>query len=265
MPVVIAHEHNWSYTGDPLRVWLDREVIGRLASRFIAVSEISRRRMIEFERITPNKIIVMPTAYIPHDQSPGSDIRAELGIAQDTPLIAAAAGLRPEKALDVMLDAHAKVRDRIGAAHLAIAGCGPCRRDLELQARRLGLQDSVHLLGERRDVDSILQAADVGAMSSDWEGMPLFVFECMAARLPLVATTVGGLPEVVEPGTTGLLVPPRDADALAAGLVDVLTDPAFGARMAAAAAERLSQFTIEHVANRFADLYDLLMDEARAV
>jgi glycosyltransferase involved in cell wall biosynthesis len=263
VPVVIAHEHNWSYSGNRLRVWIDRRVIGRLATRIVAVSETSRRQMVELERIAAAKTIVMPTGYVPHRGLHNGDIRSELGLAGDVPVIAVAAGFRPEKALEVMLDAHARVRDRVSNAQLVIAGDGPLRGELEQQSERLGTTQSVHFLGVRRDVDSILRSATVGAMSSDWEGMPLFVFECMAARIPLVATAVGGLTEIVQDGSNGLLVPPRDPEALGSALTTVLSDPVLAGRLAETASKRLREYEIDYVAARFADLYGELLTEAR--
>jgi glycosyltransferase involved in cell wall biosynthesis len=262
VPVVLAHEHNWAYRDDRVRKWIDGHLIGRLATRFIAVSAPSAERMVSMEGVDPAKVLVMPTAYVPHPESPDSDIRAELGIERSAPVIATAAGLRPEKALDVLLDAHARVLRRAPSAHLVIAGDGPCRADLEAQIARLGIGDSVHLLGDRRDIDAILQQTDVGVMSSDWEGTPLFVFECMAANVPLVATAVGGLPDVVADGETGLLVPPQATDDLAAAIEHVLTDEPLARRLATRAAGRLEGFGIETVARRFADLYEQLADRA---
>jgi len=265
VPVVIAHEHNWSYTGDRLRIWLDRHLIGRFATRFIAVSEASRKCMIELEHVAPNKVLVMPTGYIPHPGPSGGDIRAELGIGADVPLIGAAAVFRKEKALDVMLQAYALVRDRVKGVTLVIAGDGPCRSELEQEIERLCIAEHVHLLGQRADVDAILREVDVGVLSSDWEGMPLFVFECMATNTPLVATSVGGVPEIVASGRTGILVPPRDSAALASALETILTDRLLAERLAAEAARRLHEFTIESVAVRFADLYQQLVAEGEAV
>jgi glycosyltransferase involved in cell wall biosynthesis len=206
----------------------------------------------------------MPTAYIPQEGADTGDIRAELGIETGVPLVGVAAWLRPEKALEVMIDAHAKLSDRVPGVRLLLAGDGPCREQLEDRVARFGLGDRVHFLGRRRDVDAILRGVDAGAMSSDWEGMPLFVFECMATDTPLVATAVGGLPEVVRDGETGLLVAPRDPDALAGALERLLTDRAFAQRLAAAAAARLAEFEIAAVASRFADLYEQLFAEANA-
>lgn len=262
VPVVLAHEHNWSYSGDPLRIWIDRWLIGTLATSFIAVSAANRERMVRLEHIAADKIIVLPTAYIPHAGTTTLDIRAELGLPRQAPVVGVAAILREEKAIDVLIDAHAVVVRRVPEAHLVIAGDGACRERLEQQVSELGLNDRVHILGLRRDVTEILRTVDVGAISSDWEGMPLFVFECMATDTPIVATSVGGVREIVEDGRTGLLVPPRDPAALGDAIVGLLADPDARRRLAAAAAERLDEFTIESVAARFADLYENLLERA---
>jgi glycosyltransferase involved in cell wall biosynthesis len=170
--------------------------------------------------------------------------------------------MRKEKALEVMLDAHARLLERLPDVHLVIAGDGPCRPALESQIDRLGITANVHLLGRRNDVDQILGQVDAGALSSDWEGSPLFVFECKAARIPVVATAVGGVSELVESGRTGLLVPPREPDALAAALERVLTDRNLSTRLATEAARDLNQYEIKTVAGRFADLYEQLFSEA---
>jgi glycosyltransferase involved in cell wall biosynthesis len=262
VPVIIAHEHNWSYSGGLARRTIDRHVIARLATRFVAVSESNRTRMIELEGIPAEKVVVLPTAYIPHRETGPTDIRAELGLAPDARVIAVAATLRVEKALEVMISATAHVVRRFPEAHLVIAGDGPQRDVLEAQVASTGLVGHVHLLGERHDVTSILQTVDVGALSSDWEGMPLFVLECMTTGTPVVATNVGGLPEMVEHDHTGLLVPPRDPGALAHAIEALLADPDRARRLAQAAAERTHQFTIDRVAHRFADLYEQLVRDA---
>jgi glycosyltransferase involved in cell wall biosynthesis len=264
VPVIIAHEHNWAFSGEPARVWLDRHVIGRLSTRFIAVSNAQRGLMTTVEKLPAEQIVVLPTAYIPSKETAGTDVRAELALSPDTPLVGTAAILRSEKALDILIEAHAEVIRRIPAAHLVIAGEGDREADLRARADELGIADRVHLIGLRSDVDALLRAFDVGAMSSDWEGMPLFVFECMAAGTPLVATDVGGLPEIVEQGRTGILVPRRDPSALGAAIAGLLADPERGRELAAAAAQRSEQFTIEAVSRRFADLYDELLAEYAA-
>ncbi|MBV9803176.1 MAG: glycosyltransferase [Solirubrobacterales bacterium] len=264
VPVIIAHEHNWSYTGDRLRMWLDGHLISRFATCFVAVSEANRQRMIKLEGVPAETIKVIPTAYVPHLGPVDGNIRDELGLSAEVPVIGVAAVMRKEKALEVMLDAHARLLGRLPAARLVIAGDGPCRPALEHQIDRLGIAANVHLLGRRNDVDQILQGVDVGALCSDWEGSPLFVLECKAARVPVVATAVGGVSELVENGRTGLLVPPRDPAALAEAIERVLTNRELSARLAAEAASDLEQFEIASVARRFADLYRQLVADTVA-
>jgi glycosyltransferase involved in cell wall biosynthesis len=219
--------------------------------------------MVSREGVAPAKVVVIPNGYIPSPAGSQTDIRAELALAGDTPLVAIAAMLRPEKRVDILLQAHARVRAEVPDAHLAIAGDGERRPALERQARELGIGDAVHFLGARSDVDSILRAADVAALSSDREGSPLLVFECMANGTPLVATNVGGIPDVLEHERTGLLVPRRDPAALAHGLVSLLTDRSRRLAMAEAGHAALRQFTIDVIAARFAALYDTVLSETR--
>jgi len=262
VPVIIAHEHTWSYVGHPLRRLIDGHLIGRLATRFVAVSSFDAERMVSIEGVPVEKVVTIPPGYVPRPRSPDGDLRGELGIDSSTPLVAVVAELRPQKALSVLLEAFALVLDVVSDAHLVIAGDGDCLSELQKQAAALGLQDRVHFLGRRNDVDSILGASDVAAMSSDYEGTPLVAYECIANHTPLVATAVGGLPDIIDDGRTGVLVPPREPRALANALVGLLLDPVRRDRMADAATERLGEFTIDAVARRFASLYTMLLSEA---
>lgn len=258
IPTVVAHEHGFAYEAGRLHAWAHGSLIGTVATRYVAVSRPDGRELVR-EGANPDKVVVMPNAYIPSTTVSDTDIRSELGLDPATPLIAVAAVLRAEKRLDLLLAAHRIVLGGIPEAHLVIAGDGPCRAALEARARELGIAAAVHFLGRRSDVDSLLRAADVAAIASDREGSPLLMFECMANGTPLVATAVGGIPDVVQDGRTGILVPPDDAAALAGALADLLADPARRAELAAAAAERLPQFTIEAATGRFVALYDELV------
>ncbi len=260
VPVILAHEHTWSYSGNPLRMWLDGRVVGRLATRFIAVSSLDAERMVTLEHVPAEKVMVIPTAYIPRG-GPTLDIRRELGLAPATPLVGVAAVLRPQKALSVLLEAHAHLLAKVESAHLVIAGEGECRGELESLARELGIAECVHLLGRRHDVEAIIGSLDVAALSSDYEGLPLFVFECMANGTPLVATDVGAIGDVVQSGVNGVLVPPRRPDALADALASLLVDPNRRAALASAAAKSVGAYSIEASAKRFADLYEDLVGE----
>lgn len=263
VPVVIAQEHTWSYEGQPLRKLLDGRLIGRLVDRFVAVSRADRDRMVELEGVPPSKTVVIPAAYVPRAVLSRRDLRVELGLAPGTPLVGTAANLRPQKALEVLLDAYAQVIATVADARLVIAGDGPSRAGLERRAAELGLTERVFFLGPREDVDAILTSLDLVVLSSDFEGTPLLAFECMAYGTALVATDVGGLRDVVDDGVSGLLVPRRDPSALASAIVGLLGDHRRRADLEVAALLRLKSFTIDAVASRFADLYDEILHERR--
>jgi glycosyltransferase involved in cell wall biosynthesis len=250
---VIAHEHTWAYRGKPYRRFLDGYVIGRLATVFLTVA--NKDLMVEWEHVPADKVELMPNPYIPRPRAEG-DLRAELGIEADAPVVGTAARMRPQKALEVLIDAFARVSRELPRARLVLAGDGPCRTRLERRVGESGLGDRVTFLGMREDIDVVLRALDVAAMSSAFEGSPLFGFECMANEVPLVATAVGGLTDVFEHDRTALLVPPGDSEALAAAIVSLLRDPARRHRIAAAALAELDQYSVERVVERYVRLYE---------
>ena len=250
VPVVVAHEHSWDYIGQPVRRMLDRRLIGRFADAFVAVSEADRELMVGEERVPADKVVVMPNPYVPRAGATAADLRAELGLAPGTPLVGIVAQLRPPKGHALLLDAFARVR---ADAHLVIAGDGPLRSELELRT----VAGRTHFLGVRDDVDALLAAFDVAVISSHREGTPLFALECMAARTPLVATEVGGLPGLLGDGA--VFVPPRDPGALAAAIDRLLADPGERSALASAAAARLAPYEVGAVAERFGALYEDLL------
>jgi glycosyltransferase involved in cell wall biosynthesis len=258
-PVVIAHEQTWSYEGNRARVLLDGHVIGRYADVMVAVSTRDKERMTSVEGVRPHKTTFIPNAFLPPaGEARDGDLRAELGIGPDVPVVGTLAVLRAQKAIDVLIDAFAHVRGRMPDAELVIAGYGPMEETWREYAQECGL-DRVHWLGRRSDQLVVLGGLDVAVMSSDFEGTPLFAFECMASRTPMVATDVGGLRDIFEHGASGMLVPPRDADAMAGAIEALLRDPQRRDAMAAAAYERMSEFTIERAVERFEELYERLL------
>ncbi len=265
-PVFIAHEHTWSYEGKPLRRILDRELIARRADAFVAVSQADRRRMIEVERIDPGKVVVVPNAIPTRMPSVDRDVRAELGIPADALVIGTVCVLRPQKALDMMLAAVARLRTRFPSCRMVIAGEGGERQRLEALASELDIEETIRFLGQRDDVPDVLAAFDVFVLSSDFEGMPLAVIEAMGAGIPVVATRVGGIPDLIDDGAQGLLVPARDPDALAEAIGDLLSNPERARRLGAAGRERRErEFDIDVAVRRVERLYeDLYAGSAEA-
>jgi glycosyltransferase involved in cell wall biosynthesis len=174
---------------------------------------------------------------------PRDELRAELGF--DRPTLAFAGRLMAAKALDVALEALALVSE----ARLAIVGDGPDRAELERQRDALGLDGRVRFIGglSREGVLRVFKAADAVLLSSRWENFPHVIVEALAVGTPVVATSVGGVPEVVRDGENGLLVPAGDAEALAEAIRRMLGDDALRGRLAAAAAPSVEAYSSERL------------------
>jgi glycosyltransferase involved in cell wall biosynthesis len=262
VPVVLAHEHTWSYQGQPLRRFLDREVVARGATRFIAVSREDRRRMTDVEGIDPDRTLFIPNGVPASPPPTGRDVRAMLGIRPGAPVIGLVGVLRPQKAISVLVHAAAVLRDEWPDAHVLVVGDGPERAPLEQLTRELGVHGMVRFVGHRSDVPDLLSVLDVAVCCSDFEGSPLAVMEYMEASLPVVATAVGGVPDLIEPGMNGLLVPPRDPQRLASAIAELLRDPQRARAMGARGRERrLNEFDIDVLVQRLEDLYRELVAE----
>ena len=163
----------------------------------------------------------------------GAGMRRSFGIPQEAMLVASIARLVPQKGLDTLLTAFAQFRRTVAPnARLLLVGVGPLESGLKNLAATLGVADATHFAGFRVDIPAILDAVDVFALASRWEGFGLVLLEAMAARRPIVATRVSAIPEVVGegPDAAGELVPVDDIDALAAALAR-LVDPAVRERV----------------------------------
>jgi glycosyltransferase involved in cell wall biosynthesis len=259
VPVVVAHEHTWSFQGQPVRRFLDRELVGRYADAFVAVAAEDRRKMIEVEGVDAEKIRLVPNGIPDPVPGDGAAVRQELGIDADAPVIGVVCELRAQKALEVLFEAAARLRVELPALKVLVAGDGPERGHLKAEVERLGLEGTVVLLGIRRDVPALLDALDVAVLSSDYEGSPLSVMEYMAAGKPIVSTRVGGVPELVEDGRDALLVEPRDPEAFAEAVGRLLRDPAEAKRLGETARDRQRrEYSLDAMVRRIESLYEEL-------
>jgi glycosyltransferase involved in cell wall biosynthesis len=263
VPVIVCHEHMWSYGGGRLRAWVDRWLIARWSDAFIAVSEAGLRSMIEVERIRPQDVALLRNGVPMLPTGDPDRVREELSIGAGQPVIVTVGSLRPEKAYEVLVEAAASLAPSQPGLRVLIAGEGPERPKLESLIGELGMTEVVTLLGVRADVPDLLAAADLAVCCSDFEGGPLAVMEYMGAELPVIATRVGGLPELIRDGENGALVPPRDSAALAEGAQRLLADPALRQRLGRAGRElRERDYGIDAYIRRLEDLYSRLLAEA---
>jgi glycosyltransferase involved in cell wall biosynthesis len=188
-----------------------------------------------------------------------------LPVPPTAPTVVIVAALRGPKGHDVALESWPKILSTLPDARLVIVGEGERRAALEEQARRLRIEDAVLFVGLRNDVPELLRAADVVALPSFTEALPTVLIEAAASGRPVVATRVGGTPEVVEDGSTGLLVPAGDAEAFGEALVRLLGDAGLRASMGGAARTRAeAEFDSDQWAVRLRRVYERQPTSARS-
>jgi glycosyltransferase involved in cell wall biosynthesis len=227
--------------------------------RAIALSETHKQYLTSVKRIPAPKIAVAYNgidlgkfAHTGH----AHQVRSSLQIPDGARVVGIVAGLRRWKAHDVFLAAAKAVVREAPDTFFVIAGDGPERSKLEKLARDLCLSDRVRFLGTVNDVPTLLQAIDLSVLSSVTEAFPLTMLESMAAALPVVATDVGGVSEIVEDGVNGFLAPPGAPDQLAQAMLRVLKDPELGRRLGAVGREKVEQqYTVERMVHRYESLF----------
>jgi len=191
----------------------------------------------------PNGATLLGTAATPAPDAPAG------------PLVVSVGQLERIKGHHVLLQAWRRIQEHTPHSHLLLVGSGPRRGDLQEQARALALERSVTFAGFRAPIAPLIAAADVFVQPSMTEGMPNAILEAMALARPVVASAVGGIPDLIDDGVTGLLVPPSDAEALATAVTRLLTDRALAARLGEAAARAAERFSFERVVTETEALY----------
>lgn len=186
--------------------------------------------------------------------------RHDLGVAGDAPVAGIVCRLVEQKGVSYGLRAFALTVTRFPDAQLVIVGDGPLRADLEAEATALGLAKNVRFLGWRGDVTRLMTAFDVLLLPSLWEGFGLVILEAMSRQLPVVACAVSAIPEIVVHGETGLLVPPREVDALADALITLFGDAPLRRYMGMLGEDRLeSHFTARRMVDETVNFYRRLV------
>ncbi len=249
--------HNWTQAASPVRryEWLDALQV-RFFDRIIAVSpEIAAgaRRW----RIPARKLRVILNGVDLARFSPRPQVSFNSRV-----VIGTVGRLVWNKGYQDLLAAAARVCGELPNAHFLLVGDGPRRRDLEAEAQRLGLSSRVTFAGQRDAVEASYGEMDIFVSSSLTEGLPVAVLEAMASRLPVVATRVGAVPEVIEDGRSGLLVNPGEPEALASAIVELVKNKERAAALARAAYVRVAErFSAESMTRQTEAVYQELLDE----
>ena len=274
VPVIIHTVHGFAFHERSPRAvllfytWLER-VASRWCDRIVSVSEFHCRWALELGICDPGKILAIPNGITPAASSQSvaaGQLRQTLGARADDVLVFSTARLAPDKGLDYLIHAAAKLAQTDRRYQFAVAGDGPMRPSLEKLAADLGVSDMVTFLGFRQDIADLLGACDLVALPSLREGMSISMLEAMAAAKPIVASSIGSNRELAAQAGMARLVPPADAAALAEAIRELGQTPALRARLSSEARALFEgRYTEDKMLDSYRRLYfELLHEKAPA-
>ncbi len=227
VPVIVETPHvreDWRRGWLKSKFVVDR-IVGRVVTRYVAVSHANKRYLVEEKGLAKEKIAVIHNGcdlrrFHPR-QTPSSNLRQSLGLGTDDPVLMVIGRLEPQKGHKILFEAVRDIRREFSSVRLVCVGSGSLRDELLKFVRELGIEDAVRFVGFQTDVAEWLNLADVTVLPSFYEGLPLVAIESLAAAKPVVATAVDGSAEVVVDGKTGLTVPRGDHLALSEAICRV--------------------------------------------
>jgi glycosyltransferase involved in cell wall biosynthesis len=261
-------EHPTGFDRASLRLrvvgWLLSNIYDRVICLSAAIAQDARNH-----GLASAPLVVLPNG-IPPPVNSGSregvrqQLRAELGIPLGAPVIVTVAVLRPPKGIDRLVAAMVEILKVVPSAHLLIVGDGSERARLERQVEEDGIERAVTFTGFRGDVSDVLISSDLFVLPTLWDALPTVVIEAMFASLPIVASRVGGLPDMITDNVEGVLVPPGDVDALANEVSKLLVDSQRRSEVGAAALKRAREsYSLPVQARKLTDLYDQVIARER--
>jgi glycosyltransferase involved in cell wall biosynthesis len=263
-PPIVSTEHNTWGRYRRLTYWGNLLTLPR-SDHVFAVSEGVREsirypRMLRFLRMPPVETLIHGLHADDIDTFPDPEgTLEELGIGKDALIVGTIANFKPHKGLEFLLEAAATIHIRQPRVRFVLVGDGPLGPQLRRKAAELGLTQTVAFAGSRPDALRLASVFDLFVLPSVTEGLPIALLEAMALAKPVLATAVGGVPEIIEPGVDGLLVPPRDVPALVEGIETLLESPRLRLELGAAARRRASSFDIREAVRRMETIYDELV------
>ena len=265
VPIVISTRHSVDIGGRG-REWINRWT-KRWTDVTIAVSDQACEAERRWSGTKSGEIVtiydgIKTEAFERADLQESKELKRKLGIESDAPVIGMIARFHRAKGHSYLMEAMPYILDQFPKAKVLLIGGGELRPTIKEKVQKLGLTDSIIFTGIRQDIPRILSALDLFVLPSLWEGLGIAILEAMAAGLPVVATRVGGIPEVVEDRVTGLLVPPRDPEALAKAIIALLQDRERAKDMGRAGRERVEKhFSVERMVQQTEALYEELIGE----
>lgn len=261
-PVIISSVHG-NYRKDlRLERKIANKILSRITDKIIAVSESIKRDIVKHDKIDPSKILVIYNGidglkFDPSEKS--KNIREKLLINTEDIVVGFVGRLVPAKGLEYLIGAISYLKEEFKNIKLLIVGEGSLLIGLKDKARENGIHDRVIFTGQRRDVPDILHSTDIFVMPSVAEGIPNALLEAMAMGKPIIATKVGGIPEIIEDGFNGLLVPPRDSGVLAAAIKTLMDNRQLATKIGQTARDFAQNFSIKATAQKWELLYTTLL------
>lgn len=253
VPVVINTRHSREKKRKGSYVWNMNDAV-------ITISEDAKKELLKWNRIDTKKTKVIHNGIDTNRYAclqDGSEARSMLNINTSTFVVGTVARLSPVKDQFTLIDAFSKVISETNDAKLIFVGDGALREELISYTKKLGIYDKVMFLGFRDDVFNILPTFDVFVLSSLTEGISLTLLEAMAAGRPIVATNVGGNPEVIIDGVTGFLIPPKEPQNMSEAIAKILQNPELAKQMGEAGRRRVEEkFSLERMVKEYRDLYE---------
>lgn len=262
IPVVMATLQQFLLPPWQKNIYIQQQLVAAGVDQYIAVSAAVAQQLSHSFNVPAAKVRMIHNCIplSPHNRPVNQTLRTTLNQGTGYPIILSIARLDEQKGHKFLLEAMSHIPEAI----LVLAGSGPERAALEAQAQALAIADRVCFLGHRTDVPDLLACCDLFVLPSLYEGLPLSILEAMAAGKPVVASAVGGSPEAVLDGESGLLVPPGDSVALAKALKCLLAQPGLAAQMGAAGKARVQQmFSVEVMVRQVSQTYEELLDGVR--
>ena len=268
VPLVLTSRRDMGFSRNWRLGLLEQGLVNGLADRIVVVCDAVGQRVAREFRAGRGKVVTIPNGidigmWAP--RPPEQALRDRLGLAPDEQVVGIVGVLAPVKGHRYFLEAAMRLAWDRPKAKFLIVGDGPLRGECERLARELAVADRVIFAGNQDDTAPWLALMDVVVCSSLSEGMSMSLLEAMAMGKPVVATRVGGNPEIIAEGATGVLVPPRDALALVKAVRRLLDDPAVAERMGRAARARVErEFDVRGMVRRMEDLYVSLLPNSGA-
>jgi L-malate glycosyltransferase len=258
VPALISHYHN-VYSRRRIKYHLINRALSFLNDRILAVSQAVKESVVRFDRISPTKIEVLYNGIGPlkfKGDIENSAVRQQFGVKPDDFLIGVVARLEEQKGHIYLFRALKQLIPDFPRIKVLVVGDGALRPVLEAQVKEMGLSGQILFVGTRKDIPEILAALDLFVLPSLWEGFSLAILEALAMGTPVIATAVGGAPEVIRSGHDGLLIPPGDVSGLVTAVREAILDPGKFREMGRQGKETVGcKFTAARHLTRLQDLY----------